>query len=74
MYSIHSFATNINVNTSVLIRPYPDQKGHKLMFLSEWREFPWTPYLAVKNLHVTSRLNFVEISRVPEVLTSLFPS
>ena len=23
----------------VLIIPYPDQEGNKLMFLSEWREF-----------------------------------
>jgi len=27
----------------VLISPSPDQKGKKLMFLSEWREFPSAP-------------------------------
>ena len=26
--------------TGVLISPLPDQDGNKLMFLSEWREFP----------------------------------
>ena len=34
--------------TGVLICPWPDQEGNKLMFLSEWREFPSTPYLARK--------------------------
>ena len=32
--------------TSVLISPYPDQGGNKLMFLSEWRKFPSAPCLA----------------------------
>jgi len=32
----------------VLISPYPDQEGNKLMFLSEWREFPSAPCLAGK--------------------------
>ena len=27
----------------VLISPKPDQEGNKLMFLSEWREFPSAP-------------------------------
>jgi len=34
--------------TGVLISPYPDQEGTKLMFLSEWREFPWAPCHAGK--------------------------
>jgi len=32
--------------TGVLISPKPDQEGNKLMFLSEWRQFPSAPYLA----------------------------
>jgi len=32
--------------TGVLISPQPDQEGNKLMFLSEWREFPSAPCLA----------------------------
>jgi len=32
----------------VLISPKPDQEGNKLMFLSEWREFPSAPCLAGK--------------------------
>ena len=36
-----------------------------LMFLSEWREFPWSPCLAGnKGLHDSSRLDVVEIARV----------
>jgi len=27
----------------VLISPYPDQEGNKIMFLSEWCEFPSAP-------------------------------
>ena len=34
--------------TGLLISPYPDQEGNKLMFLSEWREFPPAPCLAGK--------------------------
>jgi len=33
-----------------------------LMFLSEWLEFSWEPYLAEKKLD-NSRLDFVEIAR-----------
>jgi len=36
------------LDTVVLISPYPDQEGNKLMFLSEWRKFPSTPCLAGK--------------------------
>ena len=32
----------------VLINPYPDQEGSKLMLLSEWREFPSAPCLALQ--------------------------
>ena len=38
--------TPLKVLTGVLISPYPDQKGNKLMFLSGWREFPSAPCLA----------------------------
>jgi len=47
------------------------------MFLSEWREFPSAPCLAgkkKKKLDDSSRLDVVEIARVPEMLSSLFPS
>jgi len=45
------------------------------MFLSEWREFPSAPCLAgKKNLDDSSRLDVVEIARVPDMLPSLFPS
>jgi len=38
----------MQVYTGVLIRPYPYEEGNKLMFLSEWREFPSAPCLAGK--------------------------
>jgi len=46
------------------------------MFLSEWREFPSAPCLTgkEKELDVSSRLDFVEIARVPDMLPSLLPS
>ena len=45
------------------------------MFLSEWREFPSAPCLAGKKKHDdSSRLDVVEIARVPDMLPSLFPS
>ena len=46
------------------------------MFLSEWREFPSAPCLAgkKKKLDDSSRLDVVEIARVPDMLPSLFPS
>jgi len=45
------------------------------MFLSEWREFPSAPYLAGgKKLDDSSRLDVVEIARVPDMLQSLFPA
>jgi len=34
--------------TRMLISPLSDQEGNKLMFLSEWREFPSAPFLAKK--------------------------
>jgi len=43
------------------------------MFLSEWREFPSAPCLArQKKLDDSSRLDVVEIARVPDTLPSLF--
>jgi len=44
------------------------------MFLSEWSEFPSAPCLAGEKNYDTSRLDFVEIARVPDMLPSLFPS
>jgi len=50
-------------------------QGNKLMFLSEWREFHSAPCLAgKKELDSSSRLDVVEIARVPDMLPSLFPS
>jgi hypothetical protein len=61
--------------TRVLISPYPDQDGKKIMFLSEWCHFPSAPCLARKKKLVdSSRLDAVEIARVPDMLPSLFPS
>jgi len=63
------------VRTGVLINPFLDQEGNKLMFLSEWREFPSAPCLAEKKkLDDSSRLDVVEIARVLHTLPSLFPS
>jgi len=45
------------------------------MFLSEWREFPSAPCLAgKKKLADSSRLDVVEIARVPDMFPRLFPS
>jgi len=45
------------------------------MFLSEWREFLSALCLAGGGeLDDSSRLDVVEIARVPEMLPSLFPS
>jgi len=59
-----------------LLSPYPDQEGNKLMFLSEWLEFPSAPCLAQKKkkLGDSSRLDVVEIARVSDMLPSLCPS
>jgi len=45
------------------------------MFLSEWREFSSAPCLVgKKKLDDGSRLDVVEIARVPDMLLSLFLS
>jgi len=46
------------------------------MFLSEWGEFSSALCLAKKKekLDDSSRLDVVEIARVPDMLPSLFPS
>jgi len=49
------------------------------MFLSEWREFLSAPCIAGKKKNKqkpydSSRLDVVEIARVPDMLLSLFPS
>ena len=57
----------------VLISHYPDQEGNKLMFLSERREFPSAPCLAgKKKLDDSSRLDVVEIARVPTCFRACF--
>jgi len=43
------------------------------MFLSEWREFPSAPCLAEKKRDDSSRIDVVEIARIPDMLPSLFP-
>ena len=47
---------------------------YKLMFLSEWREFPSASCFAGKELGDSSRLDIVEIARVPDMPPSLFHS
>jgi len=45
------------------------------MFLSEWREFLSAPCLAgKKKLDDSSRLDVVEIARVPDILPKMFHS
>jgi hypothetical protein len=44
------------------------------MCLSERREFPSDLALQEKKLDDSSRLDVVEIARVPDMLPSLFPS
>ena len=45
------------------------------MFLSEWREFPSAPCFAGgKKFDDGSRLDVVEIARVPDMRPSFFPS
>jgi hypothetical protein len=43
------------------------------MYLSEWREFPSASCLAGKIIYDSSRLDVVEIARVPDMLPSWFP-
>ena len=53
----------------------PDQEGNKLMFLSEWREFPSAPCLAGKRNLMTARVSMLLKSRASlNMLPSLFPS
>jgi len=44
------------------------------MFLSERREFPSAPCLAGNESYDSSRLDVVEIARVPDMLPSFFLS
>jgi hypothetical protein len=64
--------------TGTLISHWPDQEGNKLMFLSEWLEFPFGPLHCrgkkIKELDDRSRPDVVEITRVRDMLPSLFPS
>ena len=61
----YSYRWSWNGYTGFLISTYPDQEGNKLMFLSEWREFPSAPWLAEgkKKLDDSWRLDVVEIAR-----------
>ena len=45
----------------LLISPWPDQEGNKLLFLSEWREFPSASCLAVALLEMVYLEFFVDI-------------
>ena len=56
--------TASHIMLPVLISPQPDQEGNKLMFLSEWREFPSAPCLVggKKNL-MTARASMLLKSR-----------
>jgi len=61
---------NSGFSTGVLISPYPDQEGNKLMFLSEWREFPSVPCLAEKKKNlITAHISMLKL-RVPDMLLS----
>jgi len=61
--------------TGVLISRQPDQEGNKLMSLSEWREFLFGALpCRKKKIDDNSRLDVVEIARVPDMFPSLFPS
>ena len=62
---MRSFQNANGDGTEVLISPYPDQEGNKLMFLSEWREFPSAPCLAEgKKYLMTARVSMLLKSRV----------
>ena len=54
-FSVSYVASFCNKYTGVVVSPYPDQEGNKLMFLSEWREIPSAPCLSRKNL-MTARV------------------
>jgi hypothetical protein len=62
----------MSLSTGVLISLLPDQEGHKLMFLSEWREFPSATCICKKKK--LPRLDVVEIALVPDMLLSLCTS
>ena len=47
----------------VLISPWSDQEGSKLMFLSEWHEFPSTLCPAKKKKLLTARVSMLLKSR-----------
>ena len=46
------------ISAGVLISPYPNQEGNKLMFLSEWREYP-VPCLVGKKGLMTARVSML---------------
>jgi len=58
-YQIRVF---FKVFRGVLISPWLDQEGNKIMFLSEWREFPSVPCLAGGGL-MTARVSILLKSR-----------
>jgi len=61
----------------VLVSPYPGQEGNKLMFLSEWREFPSALCLAgVRGggggFFYTSFLGFFKSGPTPHISGNFF--
>jgi len=60
----------------VLISPYPGQEGNKLIFCQNGMNFLRRLALQEKKkkLDDSSRLDVVEIARVPDMHPSLFPS
>jgi len=51
------------IRTGVLVSPWPDLEGNKLMFLSEWRKFPSAPCLAGGGGNLTARVSMMLKSR-----------
>jgi len=61
--SLNSSKFNYFVTTGVLIGPYPDQEGNKLMFLSEWLNFLRRLALQKKKNLMTARVSMLLKSR-----------
>ena len=62
--SFHEPVPSTIRNTGVMISPQPDQEGNKLMFLSEWRQFPSASCtLQEKNNVMTARVSMFLKSR-----------
>jgi len=72
-YAFVRTSTKKNIYTEVLINPYPDQEGNKLMCRQHGVNFLRRLALQEKQ-YDSSRLDVFEIARVPEMLPNLFPS